>query len=252
MLPEILTKVLDFWHPWMATLHFWGAEGLQALEGKPDGGRRREGRREVRVHAQARPHRTRWNHCHWCSTLDSLALAPRCMAVPGLVWKSTDGRTGCPRCPWQSNRGDRRDSQQGAPRLCAKPASPFPALLRLPSKATDLPPSVAVLKGSSAASQLQARGRIGPPLLPPQAPPLPLGLCRSFSSLQNGSCTWPGCVQHVCFPLHSSALAVLLSLSSRTAIRRGSTGGAKALREGMRRRTASHHQHFLAFHEGGG
>lgn len=250
MLPEILARVLDFWHPWKASPCFQGAvgepAGLQALEEKADGGRRRE---EGSGASQGQ------------TSPDTLRLLPLVLdarifgagpSLPGLVWKRTHGRTGRPRCPRHGDRGDRRESRRGAPHPCAKPASPFPSLLRFPNEATDLLLSIPARWRASALPRSSKQGAGSAPFSAcPRLPPA-LRLVPLISFLQNRSRTWPGCLQRVCLPLRTPAPGVLPFLSSRIAIRRRSAGGAKAPGEGMRRRTMSQHRHFLVFHGGGG
>lgn len=172
VLPEILARVLDFWHPWKASPCFQGAvgkpAGLQALEEKADGGRRRE---EGSGASQAQ------------TSPDTLGLLPLVLdarifgagpSLPGLVWKRTHGRTGRPRCPRHRDQGDRRESRRGAPHPCAKPASPFPSLLRFPSEATDFLLSIPARWRASALPRSSKQGAgFGPSLCLPRAPPCP-------------------------------------------------------------------------------
>lgn len=141
--------------------------------------------------------------------------------------------------------GSAKKASGEPPFVCAKPVSPFPSLLRLPSKATGFPPSITGRWRALARPRSSKGVQDSAHLHLPQAPPCP----QACAACLLPPCKIPavlGCLHHFCLPLRSLALGVFLPLFSCTTIHCASTSSVKAARERMRR-TTSHHQHFLAF-----
>lgn len=102
--------------------------GLQVEKGKPGRGRREGGKGA----SQTSP-----------DTLGSLPLWG-CAGLGLEIHPHQDGES--PVSPAQRFGGEITDRASGDPLtfVCAKPASPFPSLLRLPSQETDFPLSIPV------------------------------------------------------------------------------------------------------------
>lgn len=118
--------------------------------------------------------------------------------------------------------GSTKKASGEPPFVCAKPASPFPSLLRLPSKVTGFPPSTAGRWGAPARPRSSKGVQDSAHLHLPQAPPCPQACATGLLP----PCKIPavlGCLRHFCLPLRSLALDVFLPLFSHTTIQCAST-----------------------------